>query len=220
MKLLPSPSTCGGRFEGVSLLESSIVTLPDELAHIWQGCGGQENNTAASVKRSVCFKMTCGTFQLHLESGREQDQSSPLAKPSLPKGALRIAALGYFSLLRLAQLSNDGSDWLTRVKLQCAVYAGDGESEVPHQLQEFLESQKTDPLDVPVRLGATAKLPCRLIAVRVPKAVADARRRQRHTRLKQKGKTPSKRQLKLADWTILATNVPAEWLTVEEALVL
>jgi len=71
-----------------------------------------------------------------------------------------------------------------------------------------------------VRLGTTAKLHCRLIAVRVPKAVADARRRQLRTRLKRKGKTPSKRQLSMRDWTILATNVPAEWLTVEETLVL
>lgn len=208
------------RFEGVYLLDSSIVALPDELADIWQGCGGQEKNTAASVKLSVCWEMTCGDFQLHLESGREQDKSSPLAKQSLPKGALRIADLGYFSLERLAQMGTDGSYWLTRVKLQCAVYADDGESEAPDQLLEFLQSQRGNPIDVPVRLGAKAKLPCRLIAVRVPKPIADARRRQLRARLKRKGKTPSKRQLKLADWTILATNVPAEWLTVEEARVL
>jgi len=110
------------------------------LAHIWQGCGGKENNTAASVKLSVCREMTCSAFQLHLESGREQDKSSPLAKQSLPKSALRIADLGYFSLERLAQMNNNGSYWLTPVKLQCTVSADDGESDALHPLLQFLES--------------------------------------------------------------------------------
>ena len=37
------------RFSGVYLLDSSIVTLPNELADVWQGCGGQEKNSSASV---------------------------------------------------------------------------------------------------------------------------------------------------------------------------
>jgi len=41
------------RFEGVYLLDSSIVSLPDELADVWQGCGSHEKNTAASVKLSA-----------------------------------------------------------------------------------------------------------------------------------------------------------------------
>jgi len=67
------------RFEGVYLLDSSIVTLPDELADIWHGCGGHPQNSSASVKRSVCWNLTRGEFGLHLESGRTQDKSSPLA---------------------------------------------------------------------------------------------------------------------------------------------
>lgn len=54
------------RFSGVYLLDSSIVTLPDELAAVWQGCGGSERNSSASVKLSVCWNMTCGDFSLHI----------------------------------------------------------------------------------------------------------------------------------------------------------
>lgn len=148
------------RFEGISLLDRSIVTLPDELADIWHGCGGQEKNTAASVKLSVCWEMTRGVFQLQLESGREQDKSSPLAKQSLPKGAVRSADWGSFSLERLAQMDADGRYWLTRVKLQCAVYADDGGA-FPDSLLQCLQSQEIDAIDVPVQLGAKAKLSCR-----------------------------------------------------------
>ena len=97
------------RFEGVYLLDSSIISLPDQLADIWQGCGGQPKNTAASVKLSACWEMRSGEIQLSLESGRTQDKSSSLSTQSLPASALRIADLGYFSLKRLAEMNEEGT---------------------------------------------------------------------------------------------------------------
>jgi hypothetical protein len=103
------------RFEGGYLLDSSIVTLPDELASVWEGCGGQEKNTQASMKLSVCWEMRRGEIRINLEDGRSQDKSSPLATQSVGARGMRIADLGYFSLSRLAEMGLDGSDWLTRV---------------------------------------------------------------------------------------------------------
>lgn len=208
------------RFSGVYILDSSIVTLPDELADIWQGCGGPKKNGSASVKLSVCWNMTCGEFSLHLESGRTQDKSSPLATQSLPVGAMRIADLGYFSLPRLAQISEDGSYWLTRVGVQCVLYTNSNPQARKYQLYEFLQSQDTDCIDVKIRLGATQKLDCRLLAVRVPKEVASKRRRQLRARLRRKGKTPSKLQLQMAQWTVLATNAAEQLLSFEDVMVL
>ena len=208
------------RFSGVYLLDSSIVTLPDELADVWQGCGGPEKNSSASVKLSVCWNLTCGEFGLHLDSGRTQDKSSPLATESLPVGALRLADLGYFSLKRLALRSEEGSYWLTRVKVQCTLYTDSDPQARRYELDEFLPSQDAHGIDVKIRLGATEKLDCRLLAVRVPKEIASKRRRQLRARLKRKGKTPSKRQLSMADWTVLATNADESLLSLEDAMVL
>jgi hypothetical protein len=208
------------RFSGVYLLDSSIVTLPDELSAVWQGCGGSEQNSSASVKLSVCWNMTCGDFSLHLESGRTQDKSSPLATESLPVGALRIADLGYFSLKRLAQMSEDGFYWLTRVKVQCTLYYDANSDDRRYELYQFLQSQDQNCIDVNIPLGKTEKLHCRLLAVRVPKEIANRRRRQLRARLKQKGKTPSKRQLQMADWTVFATNADEQLLSLDDALVL
>lgn len=208
------------RFSGVYLLDSSIITLPDEFADVWQGCGGQEKNSSASVKLSVCWNMTDGELGLHLESGRTQDKSSPLAKQSLPVGTLRIADLGYFSLKRLAQMSSDGSYWLTRVKVQCTLYTDSHPQARRYELDEFLQSQDANCIDVKIRLGTTEKLDCRLLAVRVPPEIANQRRRQLRARLKRKGKTPSKRQLSMADWTVLATNADEQLLPLEGAMVL
>lgn len=38
------------RFSAVICEESSTITLPDELADLWQGCGGNQAHTAAAVK--------------------------------------------------------------------------------------------------------------------------------------------------------------------------
>jgi hypothetical protein len=164
--------------------------------------------------------MTCGDFSLHLDSGRTQDKSSPVATESLPVDALRIADLGYFSLKRLAQMSDDGFYWLTRVKVQCTLYTDASSDDRRYELYQFLQSQDQEGIDVNIRLGKTEKLECRLLAVRVPKEIADRRRRQLRARLKQKGKTPSQRQLQMADWTVLATNADEQLLSLEDAIVL
>ena len=208
------------RFSGVYLLDSSIVTLPDELANIWQGCGGPKKNGESSVKLSACWNMTCGELGLHLESGRTQDKVSPLATQSLPDGSLRIADLGYFSLPRLEQLGEEGCYWLTRVGVQCALYTDSSPQARKYQLYEFLQAQDGQNIDVEICLGATQKLNCRLLAVRVPKEIAQKRRRQLRARLKKKGKTPSKLQLQMAQWTVLATNASEQLLSFEDAMVL
>jgi hypothetical protein len=164
--------------------------------------------------------MNCGDLGLHLENGCTQDKSSPLATFSLPVGSLRIADLGYFSLPRLAQMSEDGSYWLTRVKVQCTPTCDNKKQARRYELYEFLQSQDANCIDVNVRLGKSEKLHCRLLAVRVPKEVATKRRRQLRARLKEKGKTPGRRQPKMADWTVFATNADEQLLSLYDAIVL
>ena len=63
-------------------------------------------------------------------------------------------------------------------------------------------------IEMSIRLGVKAQLPCRLLAQRVATEVANKRRRQIRRMAKNKGKTPSKKRLALADWNILVTNIP------------
>lgn len=41
------------RFSAVVLEDSSSISLPDDLAEIWRGCGGNQSHTAAAVKLHV-----------------------------------------------------------------------------------------------------------------------------------------------------------------------
>ena len=75
-------------------------------------------------------------------------------------------------------------------------------------------------MDVPVFLGEKERLPCRLIAVRVPAEVAARRRQQAREKARKHGREPSKEYLELQEWTIFVTNCRARLLTWKEVVVL
>lgn len=206
------------RFNGVHIQDSSTVTLPDELAVIWSGCGGSTTeNTSSSLKIQIRLDLNTGKLTgPYLQSGRENDRSSQLKEIPLPSGALRIADLGYFSLEELTDMDSDGVYWLSRVKSCCGVYYEDKRWD----LLSLLENRCKDEMDIQAFLGFKERVPCRLLAVRLPDEIAKIRRCKLISEAKAKGKPVSDKSLKLASWTILCCNVPREMLSLEEALVL
>ena len=207
------------RFNGVSVLDSSTIVLPDVLASIWPGCGGRTGvNTRAALKAQVqldlCTGALCG---LELQAGRSHDSTTPLQTVPLPEGALRLTDLGYFDLDVLATLGTTGVFWLSRLHLQTRRYDATGQ---PVDLLTLVTNTEQPTLDLPITLGATQRMPARLLARRVPQEVADQRRRRLRREARDKGRTVTKRTLALAAWTFVVTNVPGDRLTVEEARVL
>jgi hypothetical protein len=59
-----------------------------------------------------------------------------------------------------------------------------------------------------------------LVAIRVPQAVADERRRKLRATARRKQVAPSAASLALAEWTVFITNAPPALLALDEALVL
>jgi len=206
------------RFSGVYLLDSSTIVLPDELSQVWRGCGGnQAQRTQAALKLQVQFDVSTGALRgPWLQDGRGADQAAP-NQTAFPPGALRLADLGYFSLAVLYELSTAGVYWLSRLHLHTHVFDQTGTC---LDVLLWLSKQKGCTHDLPIRLGAQDRLNARLLAVRVPAQVAQQRRRRLRKQARRKGQTPSQRHLALADWTVLVTNVPADLLSLDEALVL
>jgi len=90
----------------------------------------------------------------------------------------------------------------------------------PLQNESLLVAQRLSNIDQPILVGAKEKVKCRLIAQKVGAEVANSRRRKIRKNADEKGKTPSKRQLQLASWTIIATNASEQLLSAKEALML
>lgn len=206
------------RFNGVIVQDSSIISLPDALVGIWPGCGGSEGAPVAALKIQVRFDLLSGTLRGPLlEAGRTNDRGSARQAPPLAAQTLRLADLGYFSVEQLRGVDAHAAYFLSRLYLQTALFDPQGNRLA---LASVLEAARTGQLDQPILLGATERLPVRLLAVRVPPQVAAERRRKLHAEARAKGETPRQGRLAFADWTILVTNVPPETLALAEALVL
>jgi hypothetical protein len=206
------------RFNGVYVQDGTTITLPDALGHLWQGCGGSTaTGTSAALKAQVQFNLRDGALtHLDLQAGRASDKTAPMQTTALPKGALRIADLGYFSVSVLAEYDRQGVFWLTRYQANLLLFDPAG-----HLLDvlHLLPASDQTVLDCTVQVSEH-RLTCRLVAVRVPRQVAEARRRKLRAEAKAKGRMPSVRQLALCDWVIFLTNVPPDRLNVTEVLVL
>lgn len=205
------------RFPAVAVLDSTTITLPDALASVWPGCGGRvATGTQAALKVTVRLDLVGGGLEAELGAGRAQDRATALQHAPVPAGALRIADQGFWSLPVLAGIADQGGYFLSRYHRQTTVLVDD----VPVDLPRWLAAQATPVVDAPVTLGREARLPVRLLAIRVPQAVADQRRRQLRAAARRDGKTASAQALALAAWTLLVTNAPAALLSVPEAEVL
>jgi len=209
-----------GRFPGgVFLLDSSTVTLPEALACLYEGCRTSKGTTAG-VKVHVCWNVSTGAlYHLELSPARRHDRASEGQALALPAGALRITDLGYFTLPRLRVLGQQGVFWLSRLRAGTVVHTREG---TRLDLARWLDEQGTGTgrVDQAVLVGAAERLPCRLLAQRVPVAVSAERRRRLHREARRRGQTVSQARLRLADWTILITNADQDHLDLEEALVL
>jgi hypothetical protein len=212
------------RFSAVTAQDSSTIALPAALADRWRGTGHGTDPTAATsaaVKLQVRVDLCTGRLEGPLlEDGRAADQVAPLQAQRvapLPPRALRLSDLGYFSLDVLQALAAERVYFLSRLRVQTAVHDGAGQ-----RLDVVARLRRGGPgaVDLPVQLGAAHRLPARLLAVRVPPAVAAERRRRLKAEARTKGQAVSQARLRWADWTILVTNAPAALLTVDEALVL
>jgi len=205
------------KFKGVHLRDSSTISLPASLKEIWKGSGNASGENAA-LKLQVSWEYSHGALDgISLQDGYCQDKTSPYQNIELPTGALHLGDLGYFSLEKLACDSEKGVFWITRWKFKTTIW-----NEPDHLLDlvEFLFAQTHNQLDLPVQVGGKQQLTCRLLARRVPQEIADQRRKRIKDIYRKKGRQPSEKLLRLAEWTIILTNVPSSLLSLQEALLL
>jgi len=210
------------RFSAVMVEDSSSVLLPSELAALWRGCGGSAGMSEAAIKLFVRWDVLRGKLEgPRLTEGRHSDNKSPFNDDDLPGGGLYLADLGFFALWRLCRLARHraGGKRFFVMRLQ----HGTGLStRSGHQieLRGILPQQEGEAKEVGVLVGKQAKLPVRLIMVRVSEEVAQQRRKRIREAARDHGREPSEEVLYLAGWTIVVTNVPRARLSLPEALVL
>jgi hypothetical protein len=206
------------QFTAVLVGDATTVALPDELADLFPGCGGSEGASRAALKLQVLWDLKTGQLvQLHVAPGRASDAKSPIALGEAAAGSLLVYDLGYFDLRRFAALGAKGAKFLSRLQHGTEVFDDAGD---PLDLLAYLRRQPAGPVDREVLLGVTARLRCRLVAVRVPEEVANRRRQQAREKAAKKGRTPTAEYLELLGWSLFVTNASVEELTWKAVVVL
>jgi hypothetical protein len=205
------------RFPQVVIGDSTTVTLPDEYAEQFPGCGGTHGSGKAALKIQVLWDLRHGRLHVLLEPGRASDAKSPITELPLPAGSLSIFDLGYFSLERFERVEQAGGYWLSRLQHGTTVCDARGN---PVALQKFLAKNATrGVVDVRVQLGEK-RLSCRLVAVRVSPEIVARRRQKIREKSRDHGREPSQEYLELQEWTIFVTNCPPSLLKWKEVVVL
>jgi hypothetical protein len=205
------------RFSALFIQDSTVIRLPDALASVWQGCGGNREHLNAAVKGLVRLEVRQGELAGPLLlDGRASDRSACLL-PRPPAYSLSLADLGFWELHDLALAAHEQRFWLSRCPPKLQVFDASAQR---WDVADLLAEQDTEQCELEVELGVQQRLKARLLAQRVGAKVAEQRRRRLRTEAKRKGRTVSQHSLMLAEWIVLVTNVPAELLTLVEALAL
>lgn len=206
------------RFSGICVEDSTSIPLMESLAGAYPGCGGAEaGQGAAGWKALVRMEVTTGALSvLKWDGGRQNDlnlsRQAARQAGDVPAGALYLADLGFWCPERLNHFTRQGVFWISRVPAGTTLATGEGPRE---RLTAFLARQRTDRVDQPVRLGEKA-FSFRLVAVRCPQQVADAKKRKLRQKSKKRGRTPSQQQLVLCEWLVLVTCLRAEEFSAGE----
>lgn len=211
---LPLPLPLLQRFTQINIVDSSVVALPEALQTEYRGCGG--GGPKASLKLQLVFDFLHGNVeQLVVQAGRATDQVYRDYLAVVTRGSLTLVDLGYFCLEAFAAIVARGGYFLTRYCYPTAVLTPQGKSLA---LLPMLAHTSATTVTMPILLGAEAQLPTRLIAVRVPQEVGDARRRKLLDKVRRgKRKQYTHDYLAFQDWSVWVTNVPEDLLSAEQA---
>jgi hypothetical protein len=155
---------------------------------------------------------------VEVEPGRSADSATSRQHVRRGPGTLRISDLGYFSVAVFASLVAAEEHFLSRLQFGTGVCLPDGAAVA---VLDWLAGHAERLVDRPIRLGLGQRLPCRLIAWRLPPELASRRRQKLRAEHQRKwGREPTAERLAWCDWTILVTSVPVTQLRPEEAIVL
>lgn len=214
----PSSTELLQPFTAVLVGDATTIALPDELADLFPGCGGAAGTSRAALKIQVLWDLKIGQLvKLVVEPGRASDAKSPIALAEAEAGTLLIYDLGYFDVSRFAALDAQKAQFISRLQHGTDVFDTAG---VLLDLVPFFRGQTASLVDQMILLGATVRLCCRLIAIRVPDEVANRRRQQARDKAKKRGREPSAEYLELLGWSLFVTNCKEEELTWKAVVVL
>jgi len=203
-------------FHKVHLLDSTQVSLPEELSQTWKGSGGDSSESALKLQLMLDYKS--GTYEsIVLTDGIDPDQSYiDKAVNLIGEKELAIEDLGYFKQEAMMDISEKGAYFLSRYNHRTGIYTKDEEVRlVRFDIVETLKKAVVDEVLCEFEVWFSKdkrELKVRLVAEKASEEVASERRRKANKIAKKKGRTPTEKHLFLLGWNLYVTNIESEIL--------
>jgi len=195
-------------FPRVHIADSTGFGLPASLAQEFPGAGGSGSKAGAKIQLVWEYKShTFDHFALipwNVPDSKYVDTVVELAQAA----SLLLFDLGYFKLTAFATIAAAQAYFLSRLNHQATVREVVGGRQRALDLAKSLAYDTHPLVEKAIVLGAYERLPARLIAVRMPEAIVNERRRRAHAAAKKQGYTPSQAYRTLMAWNLFITKVP------------
>ena len=206
-------------FTRILLQDSTVISLPDTLKRIFKGCGGSASEAAIKCdfiidqRNNLVLRVKC-------VSGRVPDASlSSDIINYIEEDDLVIRDLGYFNFSQLLKIKQNKAYFISRLVNSAQVYLS-RDDENPVSLIKHLTELGIDekkPIDIALYIGVKDRILVRLIAVKVPLEVIEARRQQ-YKKKRGRSQEPSEALAEWNGYTFMVTNVPQDKLSLRMIL--
>ena len=198
-------------FNNVMIDDSTTLSLPDELADIFPG-NVSKGKKKSQAKIHAMYNMTKNDFPfLNVHSFSNNDQSlSADVLPYLQKGDLCIRDLGFLVLGTLEKFIEKGIYFISRKIYRTKIF----DIKTGMEIDLIKELRKNKFIDREVLIGTKQQLRMRLVAIAIPPAQANERRRKARTN-RDKRINHSEEYYELLGYSIYITNISQEQCNAE-----
>jgi len=197
----------------IILGDSMSICMHPSLHWIFPGSVNQTDVKKSHFKLQLAFDLLTGQFiDFSIDAYQRSDMKAAFDILSkLVKGDLLIRDLGYNQMEVFFELIKREVFFVSRLMAKHNVFDMDDNK---IDLAKVLEEKNLKPgqsIRFPIKMSKKHKVPCDLLAYKVPEDIANLRRSRLKTKHAEQGwPTPSKKYLALQSWTLIVTNLPEE----------
>lgn len=194
-------------FNRVLIEDSTKIELHEKLSPYFKGSGGLASQSSLKIDYIFDY-LSEQIVDIKFCSGNIPDQALASSINSILKeDDLVIRDLGYYALVRIKEIEEKKAFFISRLKIDIAVYESKEASE-SMDLAKFLDERAYQGIiDIEVFIGKE-KHPVRLVACQIDEEAINKRLRTANKSAQRHGRQMSKKKSSLLKYAIFITNVP------------
>lgn len=208
LRLIQKPIQC--IFSRIIISDSTLIELPEKYYKKYRGFGGGASK--AGMKNQFCYDLLSQEIlDLTSQSATIPDRNYPII--DLQANDLRLEDLGYFKISRLKEIEQNGAYFLSRMRFGITVFMKRNGIFERLDLNKIIRKLKVGEIkSIDVFCSEKELYPTRMILEKVPKKIADEKRRRFKTDKQMNRMGMSKDRLNFCDLNVFITNCSEEQL--------